>query len=122
MCKKVSVLSRISAFNVLNKRQVLFRRIIKSQFSYCPLIWIFCSRKSNNLIKKIHKRSLRIVTNDKNSIFEDLLKSNNQFNVHQRNLQILMTEVFKIMNDLSPSIMDVFLYFTKIFIVFEMFK
>ena len=39
-----------------------------------PLIWMFCSRKANNPINKIHERYL-IVTNDKNSNFEDLLKS-----------------------------------------------
>ena len=61
---------------------------IPSQFSYSPLIWMFCSRKSNNLINKIHERSLKIVTNDKNSTFEDLLKSNNQITVPQWNLQV----------------------------------
>ena len=55
---------------------------------------MFCSRKSNNLNYKIHERSLRIVTNDKNSNFEDLLKSNNQITVQQMNLQALKTEVF----------------------------
>ena len=38
-------------------------------------MWMFCSRKSNNLINKIHERPLRIVTSDKNRNFEDLLKS-----------------------------------------------
>ena len=120
--QKLSALSRISAFTDLNKRKILFQSMIKSQFSYCPLIWMFCSRKSNNIIKKIHERSLRTVTNDKNSDFEDSLKSNNQITVHQRILQILMTEVFKIMNGLSPPIMDNFLYFAKILIIFEIIK
>ena len=70
--KKLSALSRISAFIDLNKRQILFQSMIKSQFSYCPLIWMFCSRKSNNFINKIRERSLRIVTNDKNSNFEGI--------------------------------------------------
>ena len=103
MCKKasqkLSALSRISAFIDLNKRQILFQSMIKSQFSCCPLIWMFCSGKSNNLINKIHERSLKIVTNDKNSNFEDLLKSNNQITAHQRNLQVLMTYVFKMALD-----------------------
>ena len=64
ICKKVaqklSALSQISAFPDLNKRQILFQSMIKSQFSYCPLSWMFCSRKSNNIIKKIHQRSLRM--------------------------------------------------------------
>ena len=70
--------------------------MIKSQFSYWSLIWIFCWRKSNKLINKIHERSLRIVIWYKKSHFEDLRKSNNQVPVHQRNLQILMAEVFNL--------------------------
>ena len=91
----------------------LIHYIIKSQFSYWPLIWMFCSRNSNNLINSIYERSLRIVTNDKNSNFEDLLKSNNQTTVHQRNLKALMTKIFKIINGFSPSIMDDFFMFHK---------
>ena len=106
ICKKagqnLSALSQILAFIDLNKKQILFQSMIKLQFSYCPLIWMFCSRTSNNYINNIYERSLRIVTNDKNSNFEDLLKSNNQITVHQRNLQVLMKEVFKIINGLSP--------------------
>ena len=92
--KKLSAFSRISTFIDLNKRQILFQSMIKSQFSHCPLIWIFCSKKSNNLINKIQERSLRIVTNDQNSNFEGLLKSNNQITMNQRNLKVLMTKFF----------------------------
>ena len=95
MCQTRSALSRKSAFIFFNLRRI--KTMIKSQFSYCPFIWMFCTRKSNNLINKIHERSFRIVTHDKNGNFEDLLKSNNQITVHQKNLQVLMTKVFKIM-------------------------
>ena len=99
ICKKAGqklyAFSRISAFIDFNKRQILFENMVKSSFTYCPLIWMFCSSKSNNLINKTHERSLKIVINDKKSTFEDLLKANNQITVHQKNLQVLMTEVFK---------------------------
>ena len=65
--QKLSALSQILAFIDLNKKQILFQSMIKLQFSYCPLIWMFFSRKSNNYMNKIYERSLRIVTNDKNS-------------------------------------------------------
>ena len=55
-CQRLSEPSRISAFIDLNKREILFQSMIKSQLSYCPLICIFCSRKSNNLINRIHER------------------------------------------------------------------
>ena len=32
-----------------------------SSLRYCPLIWNFCSKIANNLINKIHKRSLHVV-------------------------------------------------------------
>ena len=78
--------------------------MIKSQFSYCPLIWMFSSRQSNNLINKVHERSLRLITNDENSSFETLLQNNKDITVHQRNLQILMTEVYKIVKGEAPAI------------------
>lgn len=39
------------------------------------------------------------------------VKSNNQITVHQRNIQVLMTEVFKIVDGLSPPIMHNFFIF-----------
>ena len=43
--------------NYLNARQnkLKFSGIIKSQFSYCRLIWMFSSRKANNSSKKYMK-------------------------------------------------------------------
>ena len=34
---------------------------IELQFSYCPLTWIFCGRKTNARINNVHKRALRTV-------------------------------------------------------------
>ena len=66
---------------------------------------MFSSRRSNNLINKVHERSLRLITNDENSSFETLLQNINDITVHQRNLQILMTEVYKIIKGEAPAIM-----------------
>ena len=77
------------------KKELLFKSMMKSQFSYYPLIWMFCSRKANNPINSIQERSLRLITNDKTSTFEHLLQANNEITTHQRNLQVLMVEVLK---------------------------
>ena len=53
--------------------------------------------------------ALRIVYNDHFSSFEELLSKDKSVTVHQRNLQILATEMYKILNGLSPDIMqDIF--------------
>ena len=80
--------------------------IIKSQFNYCSLVWMFCSRKSYNLINKVQERALRLITNDYQSSFNFLLNKFNEFSVHQRNLQTLMIELYKIIHQIAPPIMN----------------
>ena len=59
---------------------------------------MFSTRKAKNLISRIHERSIRIVSGDNESNFENLLEKNKEITIHQRNLQVLMIEVFKIIN------------------------
>ena len=59
--QKTCGLSRISNYLDSKQKDIHFKEMIRSQFSYCPLIWMFYSRKSNNLIKKVHERSLAVI-------------------------------------------------------------
>ena len=65
LCKKVnqkvSALARIAGILPFQKRHILLKTFIESQFSYCPLIWMFCSAAMNRKINHIHERALRIV-------------------------------------------------------------
>ena len=109
LCRKASqklhALSRIARFMNINQRKVIMKAFIHSQFGYCPLVWMFHSRKLNNRINKIQERSLRIVYNDQTSTFRQLLRNYNSFTIHERNIQILGIELYKILNGLSPEIM-----------------
>ena len=76
-----------------------------SQFSYCPLIWMCHSRKINTQITKLHERALRLVYNDKSSSFWELLERDNLVTIHSRNIQIILTEIFKIKSEAAPEIL-----------------
>ena len=67
---------------------------------------MFCPRRSNNLINKVHERALRITYNNQLTDFKSLLLSHNEITIHQRNLQVLMTENYKIKNHIAPPIMS----------------
>ena len=71
------------------------KSFVTSQFSYCPLIWMFHSRRLNNKINSIHERALKITYQDNTSTFQELLNKDNSVSIHHRNLQFLATEMFK---------------------------
>ena len=77
------------------------RRLIMNAF-----IFSFHSRKLNNRINNIHERDLRIVFRDYESSFQQFLKQNKSVCIHQRNLQLLATKIFKTKNGLNPVIME----------------
>ena len=103
--QKLHALARISIFMTLEKRKLLMNAFISSQFSYCPLIWMCHSRSLNNRINRIHKRALRIVYEDYNLTYEELLIKSGSVEIHHRNLQILATEIYKSINNFSPLLM-----------------
>ena len=87
------------------KRKIIMKSFVTSQFGYCPLIWMFHSRRLNNKINSIHERALRITYQDHISTFQELLNKDNSVSIHHRNLQALATEMFKIHRGLSPDIL-----------------
>ena len=86
----------------IQKWRTIMKSCITSQFSYCPLVWIFHSRKLNNKINAIHEKVLRIDWCDKHSPFQQLL--DNSVSMHHRN------EMFKVNMNLSLDLInDIFL-------------
>ena len=78
VCKKVSqklhALARVSKFISKKKLRVIMKALIMSQFSHCLLVWMCHSRTLNNKINKLHERALRLVYDNRQSTFEDLLR------------------------------------------------
>ena len=87
------------------KRRSLMKAFLISQVNCCSLIWMFHNRALNNRINRIHKQALRQVYENKNLSFSKLLELEKAVTIHQRNLQVLVTEIFKVNNNLSPEIM-----------------
>ena len=77
-----------------------------SYFNYCLLVLMFHSRKLKNKINRLHERCLRIICNDSSSTFEQLLTKDNSVSFHDRNLQPLTTEIFKICTEQGTDILQ----------------
>ena len=109
--QKLGMLNRIFLLLDPEKKRLVFNATIKSHFNCFPLIWMFSSRRSNNLINRVHERSLRTVYNDTSRTFQEPLQRHRSVSIHHKNIQTLTTEVFKVVNNICPSMMKTFLYF-----------
>ena len=81
---------------------LLVNTVIKSQFSYYPLLWMFCSRSLNGVLNQIYEHVLRLIYNDHVSSFEDFLEISNEKTIRQQNLEFFAKEIYKFVNGLSP--------------------
>ena len=114
LCKKahqkLHALARLSNYIDPIKLKLLMDAFITSQFNYCPLVWMFHDRTANAKINKVTERALRIACNDSgNNSMNNYCNYNKSLTVHQRNLQLLMIEIFKTKNNLNPTFMkDIF--------------
>ena len=103
--QKLNALARVAPYTNMQKRRIIMKSFVTSQFGYCLLIWMFHSRRLNNKVNSIHERALRITYQDLISTFQELLNKDNSVSIHHRNLQVLATEMFKIHRGLSSDIL-----------------
>ena len=107
LCMKVSTIvkafSRLSNCINFNQAKMLFSAVIMSNLNYCPLIWLFCSKAAYSTINRVDKRALRVLYQDFESCFEELLSRHDDVTIHVKNLQKLLLEVYKMLQHLNPS-------------------
>ena len=81
--KKLHALGRIFKYVETSKRRFLVNSFITSQFSYCPLIWMFHNRKIEHSINKIHERALGLIyPSDSKLTFKKLFEKNKTVSIH----------------------------------------
>ena len=103
--QKLHALSRIAHYMDSEKLKHVMKAFILSQFTYCPLVWMLSERGLNNKINHLHEKALRIAYKDDVSDFKALLEKDNAVTIHVRNIQLLMTEIFKTQHSLNPTFM-----------------
>ena len=67
---------------------------IYSNFNYCLLVWHFCSCESSEKRGKIQKRCLRLVLDDYESDYGNLIKKNGTTTMEMKRLRTLANDFF----------------------------
>ena len=101
--RKLTILSRMFKFLTFKKRRVLIKACFESQFKYYPLVWMFHGRQVSKKINSLHERTLRMIYEDSTSSFDTLLEKDMSLSVHDRSIQQLALEMYKVAKGLAPT-------------------
>ena len=109
ICTKASLqlnfLKRLAGYIGSKEKFILIKSFILCLFNYCPLVWLFCSKDSQQKLGKRNKRALRLALSDYSSSYSDLPQKTKFTTVHIHSSRQLALEVFKTLHNLNPAFM-----------------
>ena len=76
--------------------------MMEKQFTYCPLIWTFCSKIDMQMVEKVEYKNLQVMNYNNMAAYDDLLVLDKKLKIHQRHLQFLAIEIYNSRNELNP--------------------
>ena len=103
---QLNALIRLKNYLSFNAKRVLINSYIISNFNYCPLVWMFSTAKSLNIIESLQKRALRFLYNDYSISYEGLLEKAGKVKTNVYRLRNLCVEIYKTINKLNPEFMN----------------
>ena len=87
---KLHALRRIRKYLTLEKSKLLYNAFLNNQFKNISIILMFCRKQDYLEVEEIHYKALKIVYNSN----EELLISNNEVFIHQKQLRALATDIY----------------------------
>ena len=101
------VLGRVCHILNLAHQRSLMKAFIESLLGHCLLVWMFCGSQEKNWINHFNERALRIVYNDYNLSFQNLLELDSLVSIHHGNIQLLSIELYKVKHNLSNQVVKI---------------
>ena len=106
LCRKTSyqlnALSRLSKHLSYQGRLNVYNAYILSNFNYCGIVWHFCDQVNTLKLEKLAKRALRVISNDHNASYDDLLQRSGRQPLYISRLRSIAIETYKCVNKLGP--------------------
>ena len=106
---QINALKRIGKFLNIDARLRIYKSLKRANFSYNPVIWIFCGKSNSDKMERLQERALRFVYSDYITSYPNLFLKSNLLSLSLFRLRVLAIEVYKSVNNLNPQyICDMF--------------
>ena len=92
---QLNALIRLKRFPAFEEKKTLINSYFYSNFSYCPLVWMFSSAKSLKKVASLQKIALRFLYDNCDSSYESLLKLARKSTMNVIRLRSLCIEILK---------------------------
>ena len=106
LCSKASPqingMKRIGKYLNTDCRIAMYKSFISSNFSCCPVSWMFYGKRNSDKLEKLQERALRFVFSDYTSPYNDLLKRGNFLSLSALRIRYLAIEMYKCVHGLKP--------------------
>ena len=106
--KQLNAMSRMSKYLSQDCLMNVFQSFFMSSFNYCPLVWHLCGIGNSRKLEKLHKRALRIVYNNYEANYCDLVRKCNSSSLYMLRLKRLAVFVYKVLNGHCKPVSDEF--------------
>ena len=91
----LNALASITPYVDLSSKRLLLNAFFMCQFNYCQLVWMCHNPTKNNKMNRHYEGCLRLIYNDKNSSFEELLEIDSSVSIHNKILEPLQLKCIK---------------------------
>ena len=96
-------LERISKHLSNDSKLYVYNAFIASHFSYCNIVWHFTSIQNIIKMERINKRALRIIFNDDESTYPQLLEKAGLKDLYTTRINAIALEMFKTDKKINPA-------------------
>ena len=103
---QINALKRVGKYLNVDGKLKIYKAFIRSNFSYCPVAWLFCGKTNSTKLEKLQERALRFVYNDYVLSHKELLTKADVLPLSIYRLRFLAIEVFKSIRNMNPKFMN----------------
>ncbi len=104
--KQINVLARQTKTINQKGKLMMYNSYIASNFSYCPIIWHFCSTTDAQKLEKLQERALRLIFNDSTSSYVQLCQNSFKCSLYIERQKQILAQTFKCVTKTNPPYMN----------------